>query len=148
ADLRHLNDGARVAVAGVVLVRQRPGSANGVVFMTIEDETGIANAVIWSKTLERFRKVVMTARLILIRGWIQKHQDIIHVVSATLEDRNHWLERLSEEPPCMKAPTANADAVLCPEPGPARRPHRRDPTPRLARHPRQQTVIPKSRDFH
>ncbi|MGE0627639.1 MAG: error-prone DNA polymerase, partial [Hyphomicrobiaceae bacterium] len=80
ADLRHLNDGARVAVAGVVLVRQRPGSAKGVVFMTIEDETGIANAVIWSKTLERFRKVVMTARLILIRGRIQKHQDIIHVV--------------------------------------------------------------------
>ncbi len=58
-----------------------PGSAKGVVFMTIEDETGIANAVVWPKTLERFRKVVMGARLILIHGRIQRHEDIIHVVS-------------------------------------------------------------------
>ena len=65
---RSLKDGARVAVAGVVLIRQRPGSAKGVVFMTIEDETGVANAVVWPKMLEAFRKVVMTARLIRDRG--------------------------------------------------------------------------------
>ena len=76
-----------MAVAGVVLVRQRPGSAKGVVFMTLEDETGIANVVVWAKTLERFRRVVMGARLILIRGRIQRHEDIVHVVSGSLETR-------------------------------------------------------------
>ena len=97
-----MKDGACVAVAGVVLVRQRPGSAKGVVFMTIEDETGIANAVVWPKTLERFRKVVMGARLIVIHGRIQRHEDIIHVVSAKLEDRSDWLQLLSEEASDMK----------------------------------------------
>ena len=95
--LRGVKDGAYVAVAGVVLVRQRPGSAKGVVFMTIEDETGIANAVVWPKTLERFRKEVMGARLIVIHGRIQRHEDIIHVVSAKLEDRSDWLQLLSEQ---------------------------------------------------
>ena len=66
--------GVACVAAGVVLVRQRPGSAKGVVFMTIEDETGIANAVVWPKTLERFRKVVMGARLIVIHGRIQRHE--------------------------------------------------------------------------
>ena len=95
-DLRGVKDGTYVSVAGVVLVRQRPGSAKGVVFMTIEDETGIANAVVWPKTLERFRKEVMGARLIVIHGRIQRHEDIIHVVSAKLEDRSDWLQLLSE----------------------------------------------------
>jgi error-prone DNA polymerase len=98
-ELRGAKDGAYVSVAGVVLVRQRPGSAKGVVFMTIEDETGIANAVVWPKTLERFRKVVMGARLIVIHGRIQRHEDIIHVVSAKLEDRSNWLRLLSEHGP-------------------------------------------------
>ncbi len=145
-----MKDGAWVAVAGVVLVRQRPGSAKGVVFMTIEDETGVANAVIWPKTLERFRKVVMTARLVLIHGRIQRHEDIIHVVSTRLEDRNDWLATLSELDTAMPMPIpiANADEVLRPEPGSARSPLRRDGLPRPSRHPRQQVVIPKSRDFH
>jgi error-prone DNA polymerase len=134
-ELRKIKDGASVSVAGVVLVRQRPGSAKGVVFMTIEDETGVANAVVWAKTLERFRKVVMGARLILIHGRIQRHEDIIHVVSAKLEDRSDWLELLSEHAAGMKAPVANADEVL--------RPH-----PRWAGHPRNERIIPKSRDFH
>jgi error-prone DNA polymerase len=162
-DLRTLRDGAWVAVAGVVLVRQRPGSAKGVVFMTIEDETGVANAVVWPKTLERFRKVVMSARLILIRGRIQRHEDIIHVVSSRLEDRSDWLLDLSEEAAGMRVPIANADEVLRPEPGSARGsnaqpkpryaplpPPAEPPLPRTApaRHPRQQRTIPKSRDFH
>ncbi len=102
--LRGVKDGAYVAVAGVVLVRQRPGSAKGVVFMTIEDETGVANAVVWPKTLERFRKEVMGARLIVIHGRIQRHEDIIHVVSAKLEDRSDWLQLLSEQVEDMKVP--------------------------------------------
>jgi error-prone DNA polymerase len=134
-ELRQFKDGASVSVAGVVLVRQRPGSAKGVVFLTIEDETGVANAVVWQKTLERFRKVVMGARLIIIHGRIQRHEDIIHVVSAKLEDRSDWLELLSEHA---------ADEVLRPDPGSARSPVH----PRWAGHPRNERVIPKSRDFH
>ena len=80
-----------MSVAGVVLVRQRPGSAQGVVFMTIEDETGIANSVIWPKVLERERKVVMGARLVVVHGRVQRHEDIIHVVAERLEDRSDWL---------------------------------------------------------
>jgi error-prone DNA polymerase len=153
-ELRGIKDGAYVSVAGVVLVRQRPGSAKGVVFMTIEDETGIANAVVWAKTLERFRKEVMASRLIVIHGRVQRHQDIIHVVSAKLEDRSDWLQILSAEAATMKAPLANADEVLRPDPGsahPAKFPA--DPNankmhPRWASHPRDARIIPKSRDFH
>ena len=152
AQLRGLKDGAWVSVAGVVLVRQRPGSAKGVVFMTIEDETGVANAVIWSKTLERYRKVVMGARLILVRGRIQRHDDIIHVVSAQLEDRSSWLVELSEWCEDFKPAIANADEVKRPDPGSARNSRH----PRFARHPREEraipkqlsSVLPRSRDFH
>jgi error-prone DNA polymerase len=152
AALQEMKDGSAVTVAGVVLVRQRPGSAKGVVFMTIEDETGIANTVIWAKTLERFRKVVMTARLVLVRGRIQRHEDIIHVVAARLEDRSAWLYDLSEQAQDLKIPTANADEVKRPDPGSARSPAH----PRFARHPREERTIPKkleailprSRDFH
>ncbi|RUP09469.1 error-prone DNA polymerase [Hyphomicrobium sp.] len=157
-DLRDVKNGAFVRVAGVVLVRQRPGAGN-VVFMTIEDETGVTNAIIWPNMLERFRKVVMTSRLILIEGRIQnqveEHANIIHVVSTKLIDRSDWLLRLSEWAADMDVPHANADEVLHPEPGsahPARKEDRRihprfsrEPKPR---HPRNVRIIPKSRDFH
>ncbi len=154
AALRGLKDGTAVTVAGVVLVRQRPGTAKGVVFMTIEDETGVANSVVWPKTLERFRKVVMGARLILIHGRIQRHEDIIHVVSNRLEDRSDWLLLLSENAADMPVPIANADEVKHPDPGSARSsaqdarvPPRITARPR-ASHPRAERTIPKSRDFH
>ena len=70
-EVNHRNDRRRVRCAGVVLVRQRPGSAKGVVFMTLEDETGIANIVVWPKVMEQYRKEVMGARLILVEGYIQ-----------------------------------------------------------------------------
>lgn len=153
--LRAARDGAFVKVAGVVLVRQRPGSAKGVVFMTIEDETGVANAVVWSKMLERYRKVVMAARLILIEGQVQRHEDIIHVVSKRLFDRSDLLRHLSGEPEGLRVPIANADEVLRPDPGSARGgddPSKRrglvHPHPRWAGHPRNERIIPKSRDFH
>jgi error-prone DNA polymerase len=139
ADLRGLRDGASVSIAGVVLVRQRPGTAKGVVFMTIEDETGVANAVIWSKTLEHFRKVVMGARLVLIHGRIQRHEDIIHVVAARLEDRSDWLHLLARDPREATPLDAGSSA-----------PGHRQPaaTPPGRRHPRQERIIPRSRDFH
>jgi error-prone DNA polymerase len=154
-DVRTVKDGQRVAVAGVVLVRQRPGSANGVVFMTIEDETSIANAVVWPKMLERYRKVVMTSRLVLIEGRVQRHEDIIHIVATKLIDRSDWLLRLSEWAADMKVPFANADEVRRPDPGSARGSKIQDKRlhPRFSRepkphHPRNVRIIPKSRDFH
>ncbi|MFY0611977.1 MAG: error-prone DNA polymerase [Hyphomicrobiaceae bacterium] len=144
ADIRALPNGRRVAVVGAVLIRQRPGTAKGVVFMTIEDETGVANVVVWAKTMERYRKVIMTARLIEVRGVIQRHEDIIHIVSAHLVDRNDWLAELSDMEDAMPVPIAHADEVKRPDPGSARAPDH----PRWAGHPRNERILPKSRDFH
>jgi error-prone DNA polymerase len=149
AALKTYRDGARVSVGGVVLVRQRPGSAQGVVFMTLEDETGVANSVVWPKVLERERKVVMGARLIVVHGRVQRHEDIIHVVAARLEDRSDWLHLLSEDGETLSVPLANADHVKHPESGdPARRGEQRHPRWHPRCHPREERVIPKSRDFH
>jgi error-prone DNA polymerase len=89
-------DGQRVTVAGIVLVRQRPGSS-GVVFITLEDEFAVANIVVWRQVFERFRAAVMGARLLLVKGRLQRTDDIIHVVADTLEDRTGWLLRLMED---------------------------------------------------
>ena len=170
ADLKQTRDGARVGVAGVVLVRQRPGSAQGVVFMTIEDETGIANSVIWPKVLERMRKVVMAARLVVVHGRVQRHEDIIHVVAERLEDRSDWLRLLTKNGENLSVALANADEIRRPEPGPGATsqmsflfpsPHGdhvkhaggEDPRDRVRerghpRHPRTERIIPHSRDFH
>jgi error-prone DNA polymerase len=150
ADLKRMRDGTWVSVAGVVLVRQRPGSAQGVVFMTVEDETGVANSVIWPNVLERERKVVMGARLVVVHGRIQRHEDIIHVVAARLEDRSDWLRLLTEDGEALSLALANADHVKHPGGEDSRerlreRGHRRW-HPR--RHPRAERIIPKSRDFH
>ncbi|HET9935800.1 MAG TPA: error-prone DNA polymerase, partial [Methyloceanibacter sp.] len=150
ADLKQCRDGARVSVAGVVLVRQRPGSAQGVVFMTVEDETGIANSVIWPNVLERERKVVMGARLVVVHGRVQRHEDIIHVVATRLEDWSDWLHLLTEEGEALSLALAHADEVRRPEPGswrptPGERSH---PRWHPRRHPRAERIIPKSRDFH
>src|SRR5206468_377423 len=81
AEVCHERDRQRVRCAGVVLVRQRPGSASGVVFMTLEDETGIANIVVWPKVMERFRKEVMGARLVLVEGTVQSSPEkVVHLV--------------------------------------------------------------------
>jgi error-prone DNA polymerase len=149
AALRDLGDGARVSVAGVVLVRQRPGSAKGVVFMTIEDETGIANVVVWSRTLERYRRQIMTARLMLIRGRIQRQQDIIHVVSIAIEDRSDMLASLMNgADDAMPIAIARADEVLRPDPGSARTSMSTTQSSQNGRHPRDQRIVPRSRDFH
>ena len=169
ADLKTIRDGSRVSVAGVVLVRQRPGSAAGVVFMTIEDETGVANSVIWPKVLERERIVVMGARLVVVHGLVQRHEDIIHVVAERLEDRSDWLHLLTHDDADINVPIANADEVKRPDPG-SWRPSDADAALPLApadrvkkplpaqershprwhprRHPRAERIVPKSRDFH
>lgn len=89
--------GRRVTVAGLVLVRQRPGSAKGVIFMTIEDETGVANAIVWPKVFATYRPVVMGARLVKIRGRLQRESSVIHVVAEHIEDITPMLGLLRAE---------------------------------------------------
>ncbi|MFN3388669.1 MAG: error-prone DNA polymerase [Allosphingosinicella sp.] len=86
ADLASVKDGRRVEIAGVVLIRQRPGSAKGVLFITIEDETGIANAILWPDRFEAQRRIVMSAAMLGIKGVVQKEGDVIHVVVGRMED--------------------------------------------------------------
>ena len=91
-----LSSGRVVTIAGLVLVRQRPGSAQGVIFMTLEDETGIANTIVWPKVFEIFRPVVLGARLISVTGKLQNEQGVIHVVAHRLDDLSHLLRRLAD----------------------------------------------------
>jgi len=106
-ELAGMASGQRVSVAGLVIVRQRPGSAKGVIFLTMEDETGIANAIIWPKVFEALRPIVMGARFIAITGRLQNEAGVIHVVAERAEDLTPLLNilRQSEEqafahPPC------------------------------------------------
>ncbi len=101
ARLKDLKDGARVSVAGLVLMRQRPGTAKGVVFMTLEDETGIANAVIWPDIFQAQRRLVMTTSFVIIRGRMQKEGEVIHVVAETFTDLTPRLAdmRAEDAPP-------------------------------------------------
>ena len=140
AQAETLKDGDNVAAAGVVLVRQRPG--NGVVcFVTIEDETGVANLVIMPKVFERYRQVVMGARLLTVEGRIQKSpEEVVHILAYRLTDRSAELRRLSEPELGPHALLANGDEVRKGGPGGSARPS--------ARHPRDVRLLPNSRDFH
>jgi error-prone DNA polymerase len=134
--LAGIANGARVTVAGLVLVRQRPGTAKGVIFMTLEDETGIANAIVWPKAFERFRPVVLGARLTAITGRVQAASDVVHVVAETIEDLTPLLSVLSEDAGDLKslsrADEAGRDSY--------------DPREGLARHPRMVRFFQKSPD--
>ena len=120
-----LADGRRVRVGGVVLVRQRPGTAKGVCFMTLEDETGVANLVLWESVFERFRPVAMGARMVLASGRVQSAEGVTHLVVEQLDD---WTPMLGDLTPDRA-------------PGSAHEPAR-------GRHPRDVRVLPGSRDFH
>jgi error-prone DNA polymerase len=114
--------------------------------MTLEDETGIANIVVWPKVMEHFRKEVMGARLILIEGTIQSSPEkVVHLVAEKLFDRSHEMARLSDN--------LVARPALPPAPSPAeplnddRREHPDNPAQKI-RHPRNVRILPPSRDFH
>ena len=146
AEISHANNGRRVKCAGVVLVRQRPGSAKGVVFMTLEDETGIANVVVWPKTMARYRKEVMGARLIEVEGFIQSSPEhVVHLVADRLTDRSTELMHLAND--------ALVSSHSLPVAGPTgplngdRRDHSDNPAQKH-RHPRNVRILPRSRDFH
>lgn len=87
-------EGARVTVAGLVLVRQRPGTAKGVIFVTLEDETGTANVVVWANVYERFRRAVIAGRLLRVTGRLQREAGVVHVVAEVIEDLSSLLDRL------------------------------------------------------
>lgn len=119
-----------VRVAGLVLVRQRPGTASGVIFMTLEDETGIANAIVWPKVFEQWRRAVLSARLVVVEGMLQKEGEVIHVIARRFDDLSTELfEALAEPDPAG-------------EPAP-----RRAPTENPRKHPRDVRVLPKGRNF-
>jgi error-prone DNA polymerase len=107
--LADIENGRRVEVAGLTLVRQRPGTASGVIFITLEDETGVANLVVWPKTFERFRRVVLGAQLLVVQGPLQKEGLVIHVIAERLVDRSDLLRRLAATDPAFRSPLARAD---------------------------------------
>lgn len=113
-----------VRTAGIVLVRQRPGKGNAV-FITIEDETGITNIVLWARQFERYRRAIMASRLMLAEGRVQKSREgVVHLMASRIIDRTDLLDRLSEADAAPVGPDA------------------------LSRHPRNARIVPRSRDFH
>ncbi|NJC41141.1 error-prone DNA polymerase [Brevundimonas alba] len=118
-------NGRRTVVGGVVLVRQRPGTAKGVCFMTVEDETGIVNLVLWPDVFERFRPTAMGARMVLAKGRIQRADGVTHLVVEAIEDWTPMLGNLTPD----RAPGSGHE-------------------PARGRHPRDVRVLPGSRDFH
>ncbi len=140
--LSELRNGSRARVAGLVLVRQRPGTASGVIFMTLQDETHIANIVVWPKVFERFRAEVLGARFCIVDGVMQNETNVVHVIAERLIDASALLAKLSEENFALDP--ANADEVR--RPGTDTRRH-----PRNVRHDLSSTtqaVMPKGRNFH
>jgi error-prone DNA polymerase len=149
-------DRSHVRVGGLVLVRQRPGTAKGVIFLTLEDETGIANVIVWPKVFERFRREVLGGRLLVVDGRLQSEQGVIHVVADRLTDRTAWLLRLSQEGPAIR-PQARADEVGHPvdaarggflAPAPLADLVRPPPTEETAEIVRLRRALPGGRNFH
>ena len=91
-------NGARIAVAGLVILRQRPGTAKGVIFLTLEDETGVVNIIVWRALYERFRRAVIAGRMLRVTGRLQRDSGVSHVLAEQIEDISHLLDRLLEVP--------------------------------------------------
>lgn len=132
-------NGARVKTAGIVLVRQRPGKGNAI-FLTLEDETGITNVVIWARLFERYRRAVMAARLMLVEGELQRSPEgVVHLMATRVYDRSDALATLSQ------THDPNPELARCDE---IKRPQRPRHQARTSSHPRGARIIPRSRDFH
>lgn len=95
AQLHMPPQGARVTVAGLVILRQRPGTANGVIFVTLEDETGVVNVIVWRKIYEQFRRAVIAGRLLRVTGRLQKENKVIHLIAEKIEDISSMLDDLT-----------------------------------------------------
>tara|TARA_R110001606_G_scaffold138492_2_gene276672 strand:- start:16521 stop:19790 length:3270 start_codon:yes stop_codon:yes gene_type:complete len=138
--------GRRIQTSGIVLVRQRPGTANGTTFITLEDETGVANLIVWPRVMERFRSVVMRARIIHVKGRVQTADNVTHIVVEALIDCTNDLTLLSEDfvKDPLKGILARPDEVS------RAQTDRRGLDKRRSGegHPRDIRIIPPSRDFH
>jgi error-prone DNA polymerase len=119
ADLANSRDGQRLSVAGIVLVRQRPGSARGVLFVTIEDETGHANLIVWPSVFDRQRRLVLTASMLACRGKLQREGEVIHVIADHLTDLSALLRSVGQREDDFPTSFTRADVV--------RHPNGRDP---------------------
>ncbi|UYY56904.1 error-prone DNA polymerase [Sphingomonas sp. S2-65] len=143
-----LKDGARITVAGIILVRQKPGSAKSV-FVTIEDETGIANTIVWERNFRIFRRIIMSATMIAVCGRVQREGLVVHVIAEEVIDLTHLLRQVGNaDLPRMTAPS---DGARNGGADPRTRKHWNPPPSRYAAlaGPYDDTVIPvKSRDFH
>jgi error-prone DNA polymerase len=153
-ELAQLPSGRRVNAAGLVLVRQRPGSASGVIFLTLEDETGVTNAIVWPKIFETLRPIVIAARFIAISGRLQSESGVIHVVVERAEDLTPLLGLLSRQGGEVSG-LARADEVKRPQQGSWRMTHDKEPdlfdlkTAPTTTDPRDvREVLPKGRNFH
>jgi len=104
ANLAKLANGDSVAVAGLITVRQRPGTAKGVIFITIEDETGFANLVVWGKVFDTYRRDIVQARLLMVQGKVQIEDEVIHVIAHACYNLSHMLQHMTE--------TINNESVL------------------------------------
>jgi DNA-directed RNA polymerase len=93
--------GARITVAGLVILRQRPGTANGVIFLTLEDETGVVNIIVWRALYERFRRAVIAGRMLRVTGRLQREHGVSHVIAEQIEDISPMLDRLLGEPEAL-----------------------------------------------
>jgi error-prone DNA polymerase len=144
----------RISVCGLVITRQRPGTASGVIFVTLEDETGVCNVIVWPKVYDRFRRAVIGARLMRVTGRLQREGGIIHLIADDVQDLSAELALLADPGPVAIDPTGGrGDEARRPVVGrelPAHHPLRAQlAAPASARHPREQAkkLFP-SRDFH
>lgn len=87
-------EGARITVAGLVILRQRPGTAKGVIFLTLEDETGVVNVIVWRAMYEKFRRAVIAGRMLRVTGRLQRAHSVTHVLAEQIEDISDMLDSL------------------------------------------------------
>ncbi|QGZ95558.1 error-prone DNA polymerase [Terricaulis silvestris] len=145
-ELREIPNGQRVRVTGLVLVRQRPGTASGVIFATLEDESWISNIVVWPKIFEQFRPEILGGRLIAVDGPVQSESGVIHVIAERVHDWTPLLSQLSNRGPEID-PTGPTDEPKRGGEGDARQRHPRNVRINLDVSPAA-NVMPKGRNFH
>jgi error-prone DNA polymerase len=146
ADGSAMRDRRLTRIAGLVLVRQKPGSAKGVMFITIEDETGVANLVIWPSLYEQQRRIVLSSSLLIVDGKVQREGEVVHIVATKLYDGSDLLASVGDRNEAFPLPHGRGDEVY----------HGSAPDPRQAR-PRIRdiyipdlhldTIRPRTRDF-
>ncbi|MBT5571538.1 MAG: error-prone DNA polymerase [Alphaproteobacteria bacterium] len=144
-ELRARPNNRRLTTAGLILVRQRPGTAKGVIFLTLEDETGVANVIVWPDIFKRFRKVILSSRLVLISGQLQREGIVTHLIAEKIVDLSDQLDALGDggevTPPWARADEVKYGGTVDPR-------HAKTPRPSMARHPRNNHITIKSRNFH